>query len=128
MRKTTGVFAIAFLLVVAILPLCLNIGIAKAQSNDFSIQRVDHQVEVLYSGHVIIQDTIHVSGQITEGFWIGFPNKYGSYVLKGMAYAANDSLPISLGAPFEGQGSSYGASISYPNGSPQVFTVIFVLK
>jgi hypothetical protein len=110
------------------LPFSLNIRTASAQDADYSIQNVDHQIEVMYSGHVVIRDTIHVTGQLTGGFLIGFPYKYGSRVLKGVAYDANNILPMSLGVPFEDQSGFYGANISFPQGSPQVFTVIFILS
>jgi hypothetical protein len=110
------------------LPFSLNIRTASAQDAGYSIQNVDHQIEVLYSGHVVIRDTIHVTGQLTGGFLIGFPYKYGSRVLKGVAYDANNILPMSLGVPFAGRSGFYGANISFPQGSPQVFTVIFILS
>jgi hypothetical protein len=110
------------------LPFYLNIKTASAQDTGYSIQSVDHQVEIMYSGHVVIRDTIRVTGQLTDGFLIGFPHEYGSHILKGVAYDANNILPMSLGVPVEGQSGFYGANISFPEGSPQVFTVIFILS
>jgi hypothetical protein len=128
LRKNTVIFTVAILLVVIILPFCLDIGTASAQAPGYTIQRVDHRVEVLYSGHIVIRDTIQIAGQFTGVFWIGFPKKYGSNVLKGMAYAANNTLPMSLGVPYEGQSGFYGANINFSQGSSQVFTVIFILS
>jgi hypothetical protein len=82
----------------------------------------------MYSGHIIIRDTIHVTGQLTDGFLIGFPNKYGAHVLKGVAYDENNVLPLILNASFEGHDDIYGARINFPQGNPQVFTVAFVLS
>jgi hypothetical protein len=127
-KKTTAIFTLVIFSLVIFLPFSLSIHSVSAQGAEYSIQHVDHQVEVMYSGHVVIRDTIQVTGQLTEGFWIGFPYKYGAYVLKGMAYTANNTLPISLSVPFEGQAGFYGAKISFPQGSPQVFTVIFILS
>ena len=67
-----------------------------AQDASYDIQSVDHQVEVMYSGHVVIRDTIHVSG-LSGDFLIGFPYKYGSYVLKGIAYDTDNVFQVSLG-------------------------------
>ena len=128
MKRITAIFALMIFSLAIFLPFSLNIRTASAQDAGYSIQNVDHQIEVMYSGHVVIRDTIHVTGQLTGGFLIGFPYKYGSRVLKGVAYDANNILPMSLGVPFAGQSGFYGANISFPQGSPQVFTVIFILS
>jgi hypothetical protein len=127
-KKIAVIFALTIFSLAILLPFSLNMKTASAQDAGYSIQHVDHQVEVMYSGHVVIRDTIQVTGQLTEGFSIGFPYKYGPHVLKGAAYAADNILPISLGVPFEDQSGFYGAHIDFPQGSPQVFTVIFILS
>ena len=128
MKRITAVLALTIFSLAIFLPFSLNIKTASAQDTGYSIQNVDHQVEIMYSGHVVIRDTIRVTGQLTDGFLIGFPHQYGSHVLKGVAYDANGTLPMSLGVPVEGQSDFYGANISFPEGSPQVFTVIFILS
>jgi hypothetical protein len=127
-KRITAIFALTIFSLAIFLPFSLNIKTASAQDTGYSIQKVDHQVEIMYSGHVVIRDTITVTGQLTDGFLIGFPHKYGSHVLKGVAYDANNILPMILGVPVEGQPDFYGANISFPQGSPQVFTVIFILS
>jgi hypothetical protein len=99
-----------------------------AQDASYEIQSVDHQVEVMYSGHVIIRDTVHVSGQLTGDFLIGFPYKYGSSVLKGIAYDTDNVFQVSLGVQLANQTGFYFAKISFQQKSPQVFTVVFVLS
>ncbi|MEM2999315.1 MAG: hypothetical protein QXX34_02175 [Candidatus Bathyarchaeia archaeon] len=126
MKKTTLIPTI--LLLVILLSFSLNAQMIWAQEAAYSIQQIDHQVEVLYSGHVIIRDTIRLSGQLTGDFLIGFPYKYGPYVLKGMAYDDYTVFPISLGVQLEGRSGFYGAKISFPQGAPQVFTVAFILS
>ena len=128
MKRITVVFAVAILSLCTISPFSLGINPVSAQASSYSIQRVDHKVEVMYSGHIIISDTIHVTGQLTDGFLIGFPKVYGPHVLKGIAYDANGILPISLNVPFEGHSDLYAARISFPQESPQVFTVVFTLS
>ncbi len=128
MKKITAILAFTIFSLLILASFSANIKAASAQDAGYSIQNVDHQIEVLYSGHVVIRDTIHVTGQLTGGFLIGFPYKYGSRVLKGVAYDANNILPMSLGVSFAGQSGFYGANISFPQGSPQVFTVIFILS
>ena len=128
MKGITAVFAVAFFSLCIILPFSLGINPVSAQNSSYSIQRVDHKIEVMYSGQIVISDTIHVTGQLTDGFLIGFPKLYGAHVLKGIAYDANGILPISLNVPFEGHNDLYGASVSFPHESPQVFTVVFILS
>lgn len=128
MKSITVVFAVAIFSLCIILPFSLDISPVSAQNSSYSIQRIDHQIEVMYSGHLVIRDTIHVTGQLTDGFLIGFPKIYGAHVLKGIAYDANGVLPISPNVPFEGHSDLYGASISFPQEAPQVFTVIFILS
>lgn len=108
--------------------LSFNTQTVLAQDDSYSIQSVDHEVEVMYSGHVIIRDTIRISGQLTGDFLIGFPYKYGSYVLKGIAYDADNTFQVSLGVQLADRSGFYGAKISFPEGAPQVFTVVFVLS
>jgi hypothetical protein len=115
-------------LVVVFVRFSSSTRIVSAQDS-YTIQRVDHEVEIMYSGHVVMRDTIQLSGQLTGDFLIGFPYKYGSYVLKGMAYDANSNVfPLSLGVDLAGLTGFYGAKVSFPQGAPQVFTVVFVLS
>jgi hypothetical protein len=108
--------------------LSVNIQTVLAQDVSYDIQSIDHQVEVMYSGHVIIRDTVHVSGQLTGDFLIGFPYKYGSYVLKGIAYDTDNVFQVSLGVQLADRSGFYFAKISFPQGAPQVFTVAFILS
>ena len=129
MKRIIAIIALMVFSLAMFLPFSLNIRTASAQDAGYSMQHVDHQVEVMYSGHMVIRDTIQVTGQLTGGFLIGFPYKYGSHVLKGVAYDdANNTLPMSLGVSLEDRSGFYGANISFPQGSPQVFTVIFILS
>ena len=84
-RTNASLLIVAFSLLV-ILPVALPTGTVSAQTSSYSIDRVDHQVQVMYSGHVVILDTIHISGQVTDGFMIGLPYNYSADVLKGFAY------------------------------------------
>jgi hypothetical protein len=127
-KRITVIFALMVISLAIFLPFSLKIGTASAQEASYSIQHANHQVEVMHSGHVIIRDSVQVTGQLTNGFLIGFPYKYGSHVLKGVAYDANGVLPMSLGVPLENRSGFYGARISFPQGSPQVFTVVFILS
>lgn len=129
MKRTAVVFALTILSMAIFLPFSIGIQSANAQTSNYSITQVDHKVEVLYSGHVVISDTITVSGQLPDSFLIGFPYKYSAYILKGTAYDSNYKiLPMTLGVQMQSQSGFYGASINIPSGSSQVFTIVFILS
>ena len=129
MKGATLVVVLMVFSVAVLLPFSLIAQPVSAQENNYTIQRVDHEVELMYSGQMIIRDTISVSGQSPGDFLIGFPYKYGSYVLKGVAYDDNDNVfPVSLGVQLADRSGFYGARISFPQGAPKVFTVVFVLS
>jgi hypothetical protein len=127
-KIVTAVIVLTVFSVVMLLPFLLGTQPVSAQETSYTIQRVDHEVEVMYSGQVIIRDTISISGQLTGDFLIGFPYKYGSYVLKGVAYDEDNVFPVSLGVQLADRSGFYGAKISFPQGAPQVFTVALILS
>ena len=101
---------------------------AKAADTDYSIEKVNHTIEVMYNGYIFINDTIQINGTASDGFLIGFPYKYGSHVLRCVAYNATDVFPVSLNVPLENRSGFYGVKIDLPEEIPQVFTVGFVLS
>jgi len=127
-KRTTAIIVLMVFSLAVLLPFSLNSQTVLAQDDSYTIQRVDHQVEVMYSGHVVIRDTMHVTGQLTGSFLIGFPHKYGSYVLKGVAYDDSNVFPVSLGVQLGDRSGFYGAKITFPQGAPQVFTMVFILS
>ena len=127
MKSTSAAIVLVVLSVAILMPFSFITSIANAQ-NSYTIQRVDHEVEVLYSGHLIIRDIITISGQLTGDFLIGFPYKYGAYVLKGIAYDEDSNVfPLSLGVQL-GETGFYGAKATFEERAPQVFTVVFLLS
>ncbi len=128
MKKALAILTLMIISMAILLPFTIGTKAVSAQNASYTIPQIDHQVEIMYSGHVVIRDTIHVNGQITDGFLIGFPYVFGAYVLKAVAYDANNVFPINLGVQLENRSGFYGAEISFPQGAPQVFTVVFVLS
>ncbi len=100
---------------------------AKAGNNDYTIQNVNHTVEVLYNGYVFINDTMQIDGR-ANGFLIGFPYKYGSHVLECVAYDGTADFQVDLNVTLEDHVGFYSVRINFPQGTPEVFTVGFVLS
>ncbi|MEM3695988.1 MAG: hypothetical protein QXQ94_00585 [Candidatus Bathyarchaeia archaeon] len=125
MRKKSSMLAIIAVLIF-IASLSLNIKFTWAQT--YSITKVDHTVEILYNGHIIINDTIELSEQtFTPSFVMGFPYKYGSHILRCVAYDSNKIFPVKLNVPLGNRIGFYGVEIDFSQGA-QVFTVAFVLS
>ncbi len=101
---------------------------AVAQPNSYSITSVDHQVQVMYSGNVVILDTIHLSSPVSDGFMIGLPLQYSANVLKALAYDDTHVYRVSLGLPLGDRGGFYGAQVNFNGYAPSTFTVAFVLN
>ncbi len=101
---------------------------AAAQSTGYSITSVDHYVQVLYTGNVMVIDTIHLTGSVSDGFQIGLPLQYSAIVLKALAYDGRYSYPVNLGVPLGNHSGFYGAQVSFNGHSPSTFTVVFVLN
>ncbi len=119
---------IAVSLLLVSLSIVVPSGGVFAQTTGYSITQVNHQVTVLYSGQVVIQDTIHVSGQVTNDFMIGLPAKYSTDILKAVAYDSNNVYQVNLGVPLGTQSGFYGAEVNFNGASPSVFTVAFILS
>lgn len=124
--KRTIILSISVLMTIFLL-LSVNFKLVTAQNNNYSIQNVDHQVQLLYSGNLVVRDTITLSGQTTT-FLIGFPYKYGNYILNGFAMDQAGTLPINIGVQLGNQSGFYGIEVTFPQGTPQIFTVIIIFS
>jgi hypothetical protein len=122
--------ALTFTLIIATLILTSSTAFiiknVKA-TNTYTIEKVNHTIEVMYNGYVFINDTIRINGT-TPNFLIGFPYEYGPHVLRCIAYNATDVFSVNLNVPLEDRVGFYGIKIDFPQGTPQVFTVGFVLS
>jgi len=126
MKRKTLTFALIIVTLVFISFTTLMNKSAKA-ADGYSIEKVNHTIEVMYNGYMFINDTVQIDGTASDGFLIGFPYKYGSHVLRCVAYNATDVFQVSLNVPLENRSGFYGVKIDL-EGSPQVFTVGFVLS
>jgi len=132
-RKEALAFTILVVATTIFVSIAVNIEIVEgtdAENADYSIEHLNHTIRVMYNGYVAINDTvrINVTGQAPNDFLIGFPNKYGSNVLRCVAYNESDTFTVDLDVPLENRVGFYGVRINFPRGAPQVFTVVFVLS
>jgi hypothetical protein len=130
LRKTTLLFGV--LIIASVILVLITMGISPVEAEaDYSIEQVFHTVKIMYNGYVFINDTFELNN-ITgapNNFLMGFPDQYGQYVLKAVAFNdTTDSFPVTLDTPLNGHVGYYGVTISFPHGTPQVFTVGFVLS
>lgn len=129
MKKGALALTILTISMLVLISISFNIkAVEAANDEDYSIERVDHRIEVMYNGYIFINDTIQITGQASSGFLMGFPYKYGSHVLRCIAYNATETFPVTLNVPLENRVGFYGVKIDFPHGTPQTFTVGFVLS
>ena len=127
MKQIPASLVISVFLLLLISPLSLPSGTVTAQTNGYTITNVNHQVQVMYSGHIAILDSIHVLGQLPENFLVGLPSKYSAYVLKGFAYDSTNVYQLNLGVQLS-QSGFYGVEVDFNGNSPSEFTIAFVLS
>jgi hypothetical protein len=106
-----------------------NIRAVQAQNGgNYAVDHVNHEIEVLYNGYIFINDTMQITGNASAGFLMGFPYKYGSHILQCAAYNSSDIFTVTLNVPLENRVGFYGVKIDFPQETPQVFTVGFILS
>jgi len=127
LKQFAGLLTIVFIGLI-VLSTVSTLGGVFAQTDSYSVTQVDHQVQVMYSGNVVIFDTVHVSGQISNGFMIGLPYKYSAEILKVVAYDETQEYSIKRGVPLDDRNGFYGVEVNFEGVSPDVFTVAFVLS
>ncbi len=99
--------------------------------NAYTIEWVNHKVEVLQDGSILVNDTIKVAGT-PSSFLIGLPYKYGAHVLKCVACSSCNPAQryaVLTGVPLDGRMGFYGVNVSL-NPTPEngIFSVYFVLS
>jgi hypothetical protein len=131
MKKAGSMFIVSvtvILVLVSISSYIRNAEATSAEDSDYSIEKVNHTIEVMYNGYIFINDTIQITGQASNGFLIGFPYEYGSRILRCVAYNETETFQVRLNVPLENRVGFYGVKIIFPQTTPQVFTVGFVLS
>lgn len=82
----------------------------------------------MYSGNIVVLDTIHLSAPAQYSFLIGLPLQYSANVLKALAYDDSHVYDVNLGVPLGDRGGFYGAKVNFGRYTPSSFTVAFVLN
>jgi hypothetical protein len=139
-KKTALTLIFATVCMMILISILFSIRTVEATSGeDYSIQQVNHTIEVMYNGYIFVNDTIQIVGNAPDGtsltsFLLGFPYKYGSSVLRCLAYDSSGVYEVSLGVPLENRMGFYAVEINFPqplnisNGATHDFTVGFVLS
>ena len=127
-KRVHATLVFTFFLLIFLVPFVLPTGTVSAQGSGYSITGVSHDVEVMYTGQVLIRDTVHVSGQINDGFTIGLPSQFSGNILKVVAYDDNYTYQVNTGVPMGSHSDLYGVQINFGGKTPSVFTVAFILS
>lgn len=125
MRKATWAFTMLAVAMIFSVSMSFNARNVRADGN-YAIQHVDHTVSVLSNGYVLMNDTIELSGQAPDSFLLGFPYRFGPYVLRCLASDANNTsntFPVSLSEPLDDRVGFYGIKVDFSKGAPQSFSV-----
>jgi hypothetical protein len=129
MKKTALAITMVTVAIMILVSLSFMVRTVKAQNaGNYTINHVNHEIEVLYNGYIFINDSIQITGNASDGFLMGFPYKYGSQILRCVAYNSSDIFPVTLNVPLENRVGFYGVEIDFPRGTPRAFTVGFILS
>lgn len=141
MKKAALTFIIlACSIIIAVSSSFIIRPVNAANSQEYSVEHVNHTVKVLYNGYLFVNDTIRIVGKAAvdtatvENFRLGFPHKYGQHVLRTMAFSGSSSCEVASDVPLDDRMGFYTVEITFPqplsvtNGTAHVFTVGFVLS
>ena len=128
-KKTMLALGLLVFATVMLLSFSFKIRTVDAQAG-YSIDHVSHTIEIMYNGYVNLNDTVtlNITGQAPDSFLVGFPQKYGSYVLEATAFSNSSFFDVSLDESLENHVGFYAVKVAFPLGAPQEFTVSFVLS
>ncbi len=129
MKKTALLITMASVAIIILLSISSNIKTVQAQnSGNYTIDHVNHEIEILYNGYIFINDTMQITGNASDGFLMGFPYKYAPHILQCVAYNSSSIFQVTLDVPLENHVGFYGVKIDFPQETPQLFTVGFILS
>ena len=98
-------------LLIVFLPFALS-GMAFAQTTGYTVTQVNHQIKFCTLDKLVIQDTVYVSGQVTDGFMIGLPAQFSADILNAVAYDSTHVYQVNLGVQLGNRSLFYGAEVN----------------
>jgi hypothetical protein len=142
MKRAALVIVVIAVTLTIMVSASFDVRTAQATSSqEYVVKRINHKIEVLYDGNIILTDTIQLVGNSTdetatlESFRIGFPYNYSQYILRQIAYdSSNNSFQINSNIPFEGHMGFYAVEAVFPQplsiwtNTTHIFTVEFILS
>jgi len=125
LKKATLAFMI--LVVALIFSAFVPADLKKVKADgDYVIERVDQNLQIMYNGYVLMNETVQLSGQMPSSFVLGFPYPFGSYIANCLAFERSNLsniFPVSLNEPVENRSGYYGIRVDFSGGAPQIFTI-----
>jgi hypothetical protein len=125
LKKATLAFMI--LVVALIFSAFVPANLKRVKANgDYVIERVDQNLQIMYNGYVLMNETVQLSGQTPNSFVLGFPYPFGSYIVNCFAFELSNPsniFPVSLNEPVEDRSGYYGIRVDFSGAAPQVFTI-----
>jgi len=124
------VLALAVLIVTSMILISFSFNIKNVEAtndSNYIMEHVEHTVKVLYDGYVFINDTIQITGNASS-FLMGFPYNYGPDIVECVAYSSSEIFPVTLNVPLGNNIGFYGISVSFPQGTPKLFTIGFMFS
>ncbi len=125
MKKT----ALTFIMLASVLIFAasIHVNLEKAQAEaSYVVEHVDQNLQMMYNGYVLMNETVQLSGQPPSSFKMGFPYTFGSYLVSCNAFETNNpshTYPVSLNEPLEGRSGYYGINVDFSGGAPQLFSI-----
>ena len=125
MKKTALIFMTIIAVMIISVASSANLKSAKA-AGGYTIEHIDHAISVMYNGYILLNDTIKIAGQGPDSFLYGFPYKFGSYIVRYLAFdadAPSSAFNVTVNAPVENRSGFYGLQIDFPSGMPQTLGI-----
>ncbi|HJW98330.1 MAG TPA: hypothetical protein VJ529_04300 [Candidatus Bathyarchaeia archaeon] len=125
MKKT----ALTFIMLASVLifAVSIHVNLEKVQAEgSYVVEHVDQNLQIMYNGYVLMNETVQLSGQPPSSFKMGFPYIFGSYLVSCNAFETSNpshTYPVSLNEPLEGRSGYYGINVDFSGGAPQLFSV-----
>src|SRR4030042_2624864 len=131
LRRTTDLkkTALIFIMLASVLifAVSIHVNLEKVEAEgSYVVEHVDQNLQIMYNGYVLMNETVQVSGQTPSNFKMGFPYTFGSYLVSCNAFETSNpshTYPVSLNEPLEGRSGYYGINVNFSGGAPQLYSV-----